>query len=147
MAWVACAPASDQPGREAVAAEVEAALKRFEEAWEREDLETAASVFTPDAVVFDPVPPGRFERTEGIRTWISDSFDSLAHISISLSQLRIQIAGPVAWVTAYFVFEAQQEGKPLRAQGYVSMIWVLQMDGSHKMSVFHASHLPAAKGG
>jgi len=145
--WVACAPASPPRGGVAAAAEVEAALKRFEEAWEREDLESAAGVFTPDAVVFDPVPPGRFERAEGIRTWISDSFDSLAQISISLSQLRVQTAGPVAWVTAHFVFEAQQSGKPLRAEGYVSMIWVLQTDGSHKLSVFHASHLPAATGG
>jgi len=146
-AWVACAPASSPREAGAAAAEVEAALKRFEEAWEREDLEAAAGVFTPDAVVFDPVPPGKFERAEGIRTWISDSFNSLAQISISLSQLRVHTAGPVAWVTAHFVFEAQQEGKPLRAEGYVSTIWVLQTDGSHKLSVFHASHLPTATGG
>jgi ketosteroid isomerase-like protein len=144
---VACAPVPPLQRGGASAAEVEAALKGFEEAWEREDLEAAAGAFTPDAIVFDPVPPGRFEKAEGIRTWISESFGSLAQISISLSQLRVQTAGPVAWVTAHFVFDAQQEGKPLRAEGYVSMIWVLQTDGSHKLSVFHASHLPAATGG
>jgi uncharacterized protein (TIGR02246 family) len=126
---------------------VEAALNRFDEAWEREDLEAAVGAFTSDAVAFDPVPPGKFEGTEGIRTWISESFASLAQISINLSEVRIQTAGSVAWVTARFVFEAQQEGKPFRAEGYVSMIWVLQADGSHKLSVFHASHLPASTGG
>jgi uncharacterized protein (TIGR02246 family) len=126
---------------------VEAAFKRFEEAWEREDLEAAAGAFAPDAVVFDPVPPGRFEGAEGIRAWISGSFDSLEQISISMSQLRIQTAGPAAWATARYVFEARQEGKPLRVEGDVTMVWVRETDGSHKLSVFHASHLPTATGG
>lgn len=145
--WIACAPAPPPSGGEASAVEVEAAFKRMEEAWEREDLETAEGAFTPDAVVFDPVPPGKFERAEGIRAWISDSFNSLEQISISTSELRVLTAGPVAWATAHFVFEAQQEGKPVHAEGYLSMVWLLQADGSHKLSVFHASHLPTAKGG
>ncbi|MGH9779731.1 MAG: YybH family protein [Candidatus Acidiferrales bacterium] len=143
----ACAPAPPPGAGGASAAEVEAALNRFDEAWEREDLEAAAGAFTPDAVAFDPVPPGRFEGAEGIRTWISESFASLEQISINLSQVSVRTEGPAAWVTAHFVFDAQQEGKPSRAEGYVSMIWVLQADGSLKMSVFHASHLPAATGG
>jgi uncharacterized protein (TIGR02246 family) len=131
----------------ASAAEVEAAFKRFEEAWETEDIESAVGAFTPDAVVFDPVPPGRFERLEGIRAWISGSFDSLEQISISTSQVRVQTAGQVAWVTARYVFGAQQKGTPVRVEGDLTMVWVRQPDGSLKMSVFHASHLPPATSG
>lgn len=119
----------------------------MEEAWEREDVETAAGAFTSDAVVFDPVPPGRFGTAEEIRGWISNSFDSLEQISISTSELRVLTSGPVAWATARYLFEAQQGGKPLRAEGYLSTVWLLQTDGSHKLSVFHASHLPTATGG
>jgi len=142
LACVACAATPPPQRGEISAAEVEAALHRFSEAWEKEDLESAVEAFTPDGIAFDPVPPGVFERTEGIRAWISGSFDAADQISIDLSRLRVQTAGPVAWATAHFVFAAQQAGKPLRAEGYVSTVWVRQPDGSLKLSVFHASHLP-----
>jgi uncharacterized protein (TIGR02246 family) len=144
MIGLACAPAPAPTGGDASASGVEAAFKALIEAWEREDLEAAAAVFTPDAVVFDPVPPGRFEGVNGIRGWISDSFEALEHISIKSSQFRVQTKGPVAWATGHYVFEAQQNEKPVRFEGDVTMVWVRQTDGSHKLSVFHASHLPPA---
>ncbi len=140
---VACATAPPSRGGASSAA-VEAAANRLADAWEKEDLEAATSLFTADAVVYDPVPPGVFERTEGIRAWTAGSFEALEQISIDLSRMRIQTAGRVAWLTAHFVFAARQAGTPLRAEGYVSIVWVLQDDGSHKISVFHASHLPPA---
>ena len=139
---VAGAAAHSPPDKEPSAAEVEAALQKVAEAWEKEDLEAAVAAFTPDAIVFDPVPPGVFERTEGIRAWTSGSFEALDQISIDLSRVRVQTSGEVAWATAHFVFAAQQAGKPLRAEGYLSTVWVRQPDGSLKLSVFHASHLP-----
>jgi ketosteroid isomerase-like protein len=147
LALVGCAAwaagASPPPGSgQASAAQVEAEANRLVEAWEKEDLEAAVSGFTADAVVIDPVPPGIFERAEGVRTWVSGSFEALEQIDIDLSQLRIQTSGPVAWLTAHFVFAAQQAGKPFRVEGYVSMVWVVQPDGAYKISVFHASHLP-----
>ena len=147
LAWMACAPPPPPREAEISAAGVEADLKKFAEAWEREDLEAAAAAFAPDAVVFDPVPPGRFEGPDGVRAWISGSFQALDRIAIDLSQIRVQTAGPIAWVTARYVFEARQEGKPLRVEGHMSVVFVLQTDGSGKMSVFHASHLPAAERG
>jgi len=51
---------------------------------------------------------------------------------------------PVAWATAHCFFEAQQNEKPVRFEGDVTMVWVRQTDGLHKLSVFHASHLPPA---
>ena len=140
----ACAPAPAPHAGDASAAEVEAAFKAFEDAWEKEDLDATAAAFVADAVVFDPVPPGRFEGTDAIRGWLSGSFEALEHISISSSQVHVQAQGPVAWGTAHYVFEAQQDDKPLRAEGDVTMVWLRQRDGSHKLSVFHASDLPAA---
>jgi ketosteroid isomerase-like protein len=147
VACVACSPTPAQRGREASAAEVEVAFKRFEEAWEREDLESAVNAFTPDAVVFDPVPPGRFEKTEGIRAWISGSFNTLEQIAIDTTDLRLLTMGPVAWGTGHYVFAAQQGGNPVRVEGDLTMVWVLQTDGSYKLSVFHASHAPGASSG
>lgn len=146
-ACVACGPSPAPRGGETSASEVEVAFKNFEEAWEREDVESALAAFTPDAVVFDPVPPGRFEKTEGIRAWISGSFETLELISISTSQFHVQTMGPVAWVTGHYKFEAQQGGNPVRIEGDMTMVWVRQPDGSQKLSVFHASHLPAAING
>jgi hypothetical protein len=36
------------------------------------------------------------------------------------------------------------EREPVRFEGDVTMVWMRQTDGSHKLSVFHASHLPPA---
>jgi uncharacterized protein (TIGR02246 family) len=145
-AITACAPVPAPHAGDASAAEVEAAFKAFEQAWEKEDLDATAAAFTADAVV-DPVPPGRFEGTDAIRSWLSGSFEALEHISISSSQVRVQTQGTVGWGTSHYVFEAQQAGKPLRAEGDVTMVWVRQPDGTHKLSVFHASDLPAPSTG
>lgn len=142
-----CSTAPPPKTHDLSAADIEAAFRKFEEAWEREDVDTATSAFTPDAVVFDPVPPGRFEKTQEIRAWISGSFDALDQISIDMTQSRIQTLGPVAWGTAHYVFAAQQGGKPVRFEGDLTTVWVRQTDGSPRMSVFHASHLPPAGGG
>lgn len=118
------------------------AYKSFEEAWEKEDLEAAAGMFLPNAVVFDPVPPGRFEKTEAIRGWIAGSFDGLDDISIETSNLKLQVAGPTAWITAHYVFSATLGGKPARFEGDMTINWLRMEDGAWKVAVFHASHLP-----
>jgi ketosteroid isomerase-like protein len=50
----------------------------------------------------------------------------------------------VAWCTTQYVFEARQAGQPVRYEGNLTMVWVRQPDGSQKLAVFHASHLPVA---
>lgn len=142
-AWSGCAP---PPAQEpiATAAEVEAAVAAFVAAWEQEDLEAAVGAFVSDAIVFDPAPPGKFDGIEGIRGWTSGSFDALEQISITLEDLRIQTAGPVAWVTARYRFEALQNGEPAGDEGNLSMVWVRQADGVYKAALFHASRLPEA---
>ena len=145
VAVLACAPAPPAEETEEVAvvtAKVEAAFEAFLEAWEEEDLETAVNAFTPDAVVYDPVPPGKFEGADEIRSWTSGAFESLEQISITISELRVQGAGSVAWLTARYLFEARAEGEPTGDEGHLSMIWVRQPDGSYKASLFHASALP-----
>lgn len=140
-------PAKQTPKEaEASASKVRAAFEKFKEAWQKEDLETAVSFFTEDAVVFDPVPPGRFEGEEAIRGWTSGSFEALDQIHIGMSKLRNETSGRAAWVTAHYVFDALHEGKPAQFEGDMTTVWLLQDDGSYKMSVFHASHLPPAAG-
>ena len=142
----ACAPPPPPGEGEVSAADAEASFKAFAQAWEQENVDAATAAFAPDAVVFDPVPPGRFEGAAGIRSWISGSFEALDHISIRSSQFRVQTRGPVAWGTTHFLFEAERGGQPVRFEGDLTLVWVRQVDGSLRLSVFHASHLPTTPG-
>lgn len=127
--------------------QVMAAYQSFEAAWEKEDLEAAAGLFLPKAVVFDPVPPGRFEETEAIRGWVSNSFAALDDISIDTSNIRMHVAGPAAWLTAHYVFTATVDGKPARFEGDMTMNWLRVENDAWKIAVFHASHMPEAPAG
>jgi ketosteroid isomerase-like protein len=131
------------PAPVAVATEVEAAFHSFVQAWQNEDLNAAVASFTPDAVAYDPVPPGKFENTAAIRTWIDDTFKALDHISITASDVKIHTAGPVAWLTAHYVFKAQAGDQPAGDEGNLSMVWVKQLNGGYKIALFHASIPPA----
>lgn len=141
-AVVACAPEPVSDGGAAVAAEAEAAFRNFVRAWEEQDLEAAVGAFSPDAVAFEPAPPTKFEGTEGIRAWTSGAFDALDRISIATEDVRARAEGPVAWVTARYTFEGEQEGEAVRDEGYVSMVWVREADGAYRARLFHASVIP-----
>lgn len=145
IAFTACAREAppEEPVAAIAAADVEAAFEAFRGAWEREDLEAVLAAFTPDAVAFDPVPPGRFEGAEGIREWVGGTFSALDAITITTSDVRVSSAGPVAWLTARFVFEGRPpEGEALRDEGNVSMLWVRSPDGTYRSPLFHASPDP-----
>lgn len=126
----------------ASAPEVDAALQQFIQAWTKEDLNAVVAAFAPDAMAFDPAPPGKFEHTEGIRAWVSDTFKALSQISVNVSDVQIHTAGSVAWLTGHYVFQAKVEATPIRDEGNLSMVWVKQTDGSYKISVFHADVPP-----
>ena len=139
----ACQPAPPPRAAAADPAAVEAAYEDFEAAWEAEDLDGVIAMFRPDAVAFDPVPPGKFEGTEGIRSWAGGAFEFLDGITITSDEIRVRVEGPVAWVTAHYVFEGRQpDGELLRDEGNLSMVWVLESDGRYRATVFHASNLP-----
>lgn len=153
LAWGACVPATDEAPATAepvaAAAEVEAALGAFVDAWAAEDAEAVIGTFTADAVAFDPVPPFKFAGTEGIRAWVSGAFEQLDGISIPLSEVEVDTEGRVAWSTARYTFQAESPEGPVSDEGYVSMVWVLQDDGAYRATLFHASNVeeePAGEG-
>ena len=122
--------------------QVMAGYAKFEAAWQKEDLDGAMALFLPTAVVIDPVPPGRFVGTDAIRGWIEGSFQALDDISITTTDLRMHIAGPAAWHTAHYVFEARQGSQPVRFEGDFTMNWLRMEDLNWRIAVFHASHVP-----
>lgn len=151
VAALACAPAPDAGGEAgaqetaapmATAAGVEAAFRAFTAAWEAENLEAVVATFTSDAVMIDPVPPGKFTGTEAIRTLVSGAFEAQEQISIPLSELVIGTRGPVGWGSAGYVYHATSDGETVAEEGNFSMVWVLQDDGSYRATLFHASPLP-----
>jgi ketosteroid isomerase-like protein len=138
------AGAATPPGPVASKPEVEKAFAKFVQAWHAKDLNAVLANFTADAVAFDPVAPGRFENTAGIRGWVTDTFKTVDQLAIELRDLRVQTAGPVAWLTAAYVFKGRVDGKPMSEPGNLSMVWVKQADGSYKSPIFHASTIPPA---
>lgn len=151
LVWLACAPAADDGGQAAAdqaaepmatAAGVEAAFRSFVDAWEAQDVEAVVNTFTADAVMFDPVPPGKFSGPSEIRGVASGAFESADRISIPVSEVEVRTHGPVAWSTARYTYESEADGETTAEEGYVSMVWVLQDDGSYEATLFHASPLP-----
>jgi ketosteroid isomerase-like protein len=142
---IAAQPRTDAPV--ASVSEVERALQRFIQAWQTKNVEATVAAFASDAVAVDPSPPGRFVGTNAIRAWITGDFAVLEHITIPISDLQIKVDGPVAWLSARYVFSAQMGGKPLIDPGSLSMVWLKQSDGSYKVSLFHASSLPPPDAG
>ncbi len=127
----------------ASAAEAETALRKFATAWEKKDLGAALGVFTADAVVYDPVPPGVFDTPEAIKGWIAGAFQAMDHISITVSAVKGHASGAMVFLNAHYVFKATAGGKPAGDEGNLTTVWVRQDDGSYKLVTFHASIPPA----
>lgn len=148
-AAIACAPAGEggaeaDPAMEpmATAAGVETAFQTFVDAWETEDADAVVAAFTADGVAFDPVPPGKFSGSEGIRGLATATFEAQDSISIPYTEFEVRTHGPVAWSTARYTYQATMSGESIAEEGYVSMVWLLQDDGSYRAALFHASPIP-----
>jgi hypothetical protein len=89
----ACQPAPPPEAAAADPAAVEAAFADFITAWEEEDLDAVLAMFRPDAVAFDPVPPGKFEGSEGIRSWAGGAFEYLDGITIVTDGIQVRVEG------------------------------------------------------
>lgn len=112
-------------------------------AWEAQDVEGVLRAFTENAIVFDPVPPGKFEGQTGIRNWAAGAFDAFEEISIDTEQVQVATEGPVGWVMARYTFRGTPlQGEAYVDEGYVSALWTLAADGTYRSPLFHASVLP-----
>lgn len=140
-AWAAPPqPAAEEAG-------VRAAVESFIAAWLAEDADAVVATFLPDAVAFDPAPPGTFEGQEGIRRWVTGDFAHIEGIAISSpGPWRIETLGPVAWVTGHYRFQAALGEQHIDDEGALTMVWVRQPDGTYRLAVFHASSHPEPPG-
>ena len=127
--------------RIATATEVHAALQSFMGTWERGDVESMVAAFTPDAVIYDPTPPGEVRGADAIRSFVVDFFEANQQIAIELGDVRVATDGPVGWTTSRYVFVAQTEGEERVAEGNLTVIFVKQPDDSYLAALFHASRL------
>lgn len=135
-------PAPERIDRAAIRAQFD----RFLAAWNQEDLEAATAIFTKDAVVYDPAPPGVFLGREAIHEWTRKSFQDLDRIRIEVSGVRVRIEGETAWITAHYSFSATRDGLSLAEEGNLSMIWIRMENGAYLSPLFHASRVPAGAG-
>lgn len=122
--------------------EVEAAFAKFMQGWNTRDIEAVVSQFTPDAVAFDPAPPGRFENTDGMRTWVTEAFKAYENLAIEIRDMRVATSGETAWLSGSYVLKGKMEGRAMHEPGFFSVVYVKQRDGSYKIPLFHASMVP-----
>jgi uncharacterized protein (TIGR02246 family) len=147
LVWVGCAApeppaeASDSPERVARAVEVQAALQAFMDTWERGDVEPMVAAFTPDAVIYDPTPPGEVRGADAIRSFLVDFFETNRQIAIELTDVRVATDGPVGWTTSRYRFVANTDGEERVAEGNLTVIFVKQTDDTYRVALFHASRL------
>ena len=137
-------PPAVPPGsteRLARAVDVEASLQEFMNTWERGDVEPVVASFTPDAVIYDPTPPGEVRGTDAIRSWVVDFLEANDQIAIGLSDVRVSTDGSVGWTTCRFRFTAHTDGEERVSEGNLTVIFVMQPDESYRVALFHASRL------
>ena len=120
-------------------AEVEAAVEKFVRAFEKRDVEAVVACFTPDAIVFDPWPPGHFENTAGVRTLFNTALGQMEKPSFTIGNAVTRVSGAIGWLTAQIAVGAEIDAKRDFAKAYLSMVWVKQPDGACRISVFHAT--------
>lgn len=137
-------PPSDLPRdteRLARAVDVEAALQVFMDTWERADAESLVASFTPDAVIYDPTPPGEVRGADAIRSFVIDFLEENQQIGVELSDVRVSTDGSVGWTTCRYRFVAHTDGEERVAEGNLTVIFVMQPDESYRIALFHASRL------
>ncbi len=132
-------PASTE--RLAGAVEVEAALQEFMDSWERADVEPLVALFTPDAVIYDPTPPGEVRGADAIRSFVIDFLEANQQIAVELSDVRVSTDGSVGWTTCRYRFVAHTDGEERFSEGNLTVIFVMQPDESYRVALFHASRL------
>jgi ketosteroid isomerase-like protein len=132
--------------RLARAVEVEAALQEFMGSWERADVELLVASFTPDAVIYDPTPPGEVRGADAIRSFVIDFLQANQQIGVELSDVRVATEGPVGWTTSRYRFVAITDGEERISEGNLTLIFVIQPDESYRVALFHASRLLESPG-
>jgi uncharacterized protein (TIGR02246 family) len=98
-----------------VEAGVRAVLDALSEAYGRKDVEAIAGLFAddPDAsVIGTGVDEKRFGRA-GLREQLERDFAEAESLGVSVEDVRISGAGPVAWAVADAVVRATVEGESL----------------------------------
>ena len=149
LVFAACGAATTRPSNAAnvpaavnatmTVADVKAGVERWVRAVEGRDVEAAVACFTPDTVIFDPWPPGRFENSAGARALFNTAMGQMEKPTFTITNPVIRVSGAVGWLTADMVVKAEIATKPGKAKVHLSMVWLKEADGACRMSIFHAT--------
>jgi len=138
LALVGCAPQSPEAPTASSEA-VGVAFQNWINGWTGRELEVVVAPFTENSVIYDPY--GDFVGSAGARDWAEGTFAAMNDITIAIRDASVNVVGPAAWVTGSYDWTATLEGETesFTDTGKLSMLWVLQEDGSYASPVFHAS--------
>lgn len=123
-------------------ARVREANRRFYQALENLSLEDMEAVWlaSPAARCVHPGWPP-LEGWEDIRESWNRIFTHTHQLEVAIDQVRLQIAGPVAWLSCMEAVQSVVEGRMESAQICATNIFVLA-GGEWLLALHHASHLP-----
>ncbi|MGH9533237.1 MAG: nuclear transport factor 2 family protein [Terriglobales bacterium] len=123
-------------------ARVREANRRFYQALENLSLEDMEAVWLPSATarcVHPGWPP--LEGWSEIRESWRRIFSHTHLLVVAIDQVRLHVAGPVAWLTCLEAVQSQVEGRTDAAQVCATNVFVLA-EGEWRLALHHASHLP-----
>jgi uncharacterized protein (TIGR02246 family) len=105
------------------------------EAWEKDDPEMLAAIFTEDGVMLSQ--GGRvFKGRQQIFERQREAMQSVTRpINVSVVTVKIWVDGDTAYETGNYKYEYTEKGKPVREEGRYVTMWKRQGDGSWKLSM------------
>ena len=125
--------------------EVRDLVRREAEAFSREDLGALAGIWSQDKgiVLFDVEPPGRFQGWETIGRLYRSFFDRVSDVRIDVSELRVDVDGPIALATYDWAMTGKMGEYVLQDRGQATGIYRKEKDG-WRLVHEHVSSLPPA---
>lgn len=123
-------------------ARVREANRRFYQALENLNLEDMEAVWleSPAARCVHPGWPPLEGWAEIRESW-NRIFMHTHQLEVAIDQVRLQIAGPVAWLTCLEEVHSVVEGRMDTAQVCATNIFI-SVGGDWRLALHHASHLP-----
>ena len=130
---------------EADAGAVEDLVRREVEAINAEDLQALAQIWseTPEILLFDVPPPGRFRGWDQVARVFKGFFDRFSEIRLSVDEVQVGVEGSLAYASYDWVLTGMMGEAAVRDRGQATAIYRREESGWRLVHA-HYSPVPAA---
>lgn len=124
-------------------ADVEAATRRWIDAFNRKSSRDIVALYATDAVLFGTSSPVLRDRPELVRDYFKD-LPALGDAVITVEDHRVQVFGDIAISTGFYTRSMQQDGQSVRNPARFTFVYQ-KRDGVWLIINHHSSALPQAQ--